>query len=78
MADMNRKRIDRLRRIGLNFNTELDNIMKARFRNGRANPLDRKTNSSRRITEAIPKHKLWPQIKLDIVNADFNEIFKCK
>lgn len=62
-----RKKIDEIERVGINFKKEMDEIKRMKFRNGTADPTDRKTFSCRRISSAVVRHPSWRIIKKDIV-----------
>lgn len=62
---------DKMMRAGLNFDKEIIDIIKRRITLGKDNPL--RPKSTRRITEAIPRHRFWLKIKNDIINNDLKD-----
>ena len=67
-------KIARYVRIASNFDKELLEIQRIRSKKGFLDPRDSKTNSVRRITEAIPRHSSWPLIKEAIIKAPLNKV----
>jgi len=61
---------DDFARIDINFKKELDNIKLERIKVSS----DKELKSYRRITQAIPRHRLWKDIKLDIIKAELPDI----
>lgn len=54
-----------LTRIGEEFNKELEEIKDKRKNQG----LDKKRKSTRKLTELIIKHEVWPKIKKDLLKV---------
>ena len=64
--------IDKIMRVDSGFEKELEDIRFQRIKNGI--DIDIKDiKSMRRITKAIRRHKMFPQIKDDIINAELRE-----
>ncbi len=59
-------------RIGERFYKELELIKDKRLRNGKSK--DRVATG--KITNLIVRHKLWPEISSEIIEADENEVNK--
>lgn len=57
-------------RIGEKFHEEMEDIKNKRLRNGKS--LDR--DSTSKITNLMIRHKLWNDIKADLIIADAGEI----
>ncbi len=60
----------KIMRTGINFNGEIESIKIERIKKG----MDKMIKSDTNITSIIPKHKLWPKMKEDIININFKEI----
>lgn len=56
-------------RVDRKFDEELKRIVKLRLREG----FDDRPQSTRRLTLAITRHRLFPDIEKDIINADLKE-----
>jgi len=74
MAEINKREISKRIKVALNFDREILDIQGTRSKRGFSNPRDPTTNSIRRITEAIPRHPLWPTIKKAIIKSPLNRI----
>lgn len=57
-------------RVGTKFFEKVEKIKDARLRNGKS----RDRVSSEKITNLIIKHKLWPEVEKDIINATKEEV----
>lgn len=59
---------DDIIRVGLKFSERIKFIQSKRLEIGK----DKKKVSFRKLTEMIPKHKLWLVIEEELINYDFN------
>ena len=55
-------------RVSEDFDSEIENIQDKRIEKG----LDEEKTSKPKISDLIRKHKLWNQLKEDVINFDFN------
>lgn len=59
---------NKIQRIGEKFDTEIKGIIMARLKNG----IDKKKTSTRKLTDLIPKHTAWEEIREDLKTFVFN------
>lgn len=59
-------------RIGIRLYNEVEDIKDKRLRNGKS----KERVATEKITNLITRHKLWPEIKQEIIDADEEEVTK--